>query len=82
MAQLFSSLLLSTENSPTPPPFLPREKNSPSRTTAGSKHWTFPVELTEIWTVLASAETWVRVPSVTPHVCPRDSSVDALQFWC
>lgn len=78
MAQLFSSLLLSTENPPTPAPPFPDQKNSPSRTTAGSKHWTRPVELTEIWTVLASTETWVRSPSVTPHVCPHAASVDAL----
>lgn len=63
MAQLFSSLSLSTENPPTPPPLLtPREK-LPKSHDCRIETLDAPVELTEISTVLASTENVGAQPS-------------------
>lgn len=73
MAQLFPLSPLSTHGEmPPPTPLLPPKKNSPKSHDCGIETLDASVELTEIWIVLASAETWVRGPAaVTQHVCPR-----------
>lgn len=54
---------------PHPTPLSPEEK-LPKSHDCGIETLDASVELTEIWGILANAETWwVRSSSVTPHVC-------------
>lgn len=59
-------------NPPTCPPPFPERKTPPKSHDCGIETLDASLELTEIWIVLAGAETWVRGPAAaTPHVCPR-----------